>query len=208
MDLQRKRQINLDAIIKVQKFLVTVKSLIDQKKNFSIFKTAKSHNISHSVATQCVKLGMIRKGEVQGEYTITDKFDTSRTTSKIIIESLRLEKVKKDFSNKKETLIKSGELVDIKNDNFKGVNISDIELKSIVGAKTNAKSKHIDNSNLFSESEKEFDDKLKIACAVASGFFSNQTLINGSIQNLNNNIAIEAIVRTTNDLYSKLKNNK
>lgn len=205
MDTNRKKQINLDAIFKAQKFLEICQEKIEKGEYFSPEKLARSLNTSAMIAKHAIELDVIRKGDIKGEYSLGDKFSVSRITAKMIIEARRLHEL--GLKQKKE---------DYRIEGLKNKLISD----HTINPNTKANEEHLPEfksnlakeigqilnksinvqPNMFSDQEKEFDDKLKIACAIASGQYSLELDNYGAIN--------DWILEATNDLYSKLKNNK
>lgn len=204
MKKERVKQINTDAILKVQNFLSDIESKVKSGTKFSIYKLARSWNISGSIGTMCIEWGFVIKGDEQGVYELDNSFDNSRKTAKLLIESLRLKKFNQQKDNTIKHLINSGELAPVSKDNSKHeqdippkieLNTAN-EIASILKKSLNLQQ----NTNLFSEQEKEFDDKLKIACVIASCSYGNLSQ-KYTLEN-------DFIIMATNDLYSKLKNNK
>lgn len=213
MKKERVKQINTDAIIKVQNFLSDVESKVKSGTKFSIYKLARSWKISGSIGTMCIEWGFVIKGDEQGVYELDNSFDNSRKTAKLLIESLRLKKFNQEKENNIKTLVNSGELAPVSKDN------SNIEKEYVPKIDYNAgreiesmlkrvlsNNHQINNQSLFSEQEKEFDDKLKIACAVTTGVLGHEK--RDLLYKLDNKFYCEKIVEITNDIYSKLKNNK
>lgn len=211
MRKERVKQINTDAIIKVQNFLSEVQIKVKNNRKFSIYKLARDWKISGSIGTMCVELGYVIKGDEQGEYKLDSSFNDSRKLAKFLIESLRLKKFKQETDKSRQKLIDSGELVPVSKDNLN----SDKEYVPKIEANTGreiesmlkrilSNNHQINNPSLFSEQEKEFDDKLKIACAIAGGLVYNWK----EFDFIDVDYFTEKVIIATDNLYSKLKNNK
>lgn len=209
MNTQRKKQINLDAVLKVQSYLLDLKKMIDSGSRFSPDKLAREHNISGSTATQAMRLDIIRMGDIKGEFTIGDNFGTDRITAKKVIEARRLADLERRQSYTTGTSQGMPKIV------LQGDSISKPEQDTVPELKRDIanelasmfKKLKIDqsNNNLFSSQEKEFEDKLKIACAIASGVY----VVNSEdTPSFRFELANRFIMESTNDLYEKLKNNK
>src|SRR5690606_10860574 len=95
MDKERKKQIKLDAVIKVQNFLEQCKANIENGISFSTDKLARSLRTSGSTATHAVRLGILKQGEIKGDFELGENFGTDRITAKKIIESIRLQEVER-----------------------------------------------------------------------------------------------------------------
>lgn len=196
MKKQRQKQINIDAVIKVQNFLKTSKEFIEKGELFSMTMIASSYHIDRMIATLAVRNDYFQKGVVKGEYTISENFDMTATGAKKLIEMVRLSKIE-SYNAKSVKELAIGGIVLNSNSKFGEDVIPRIE--SIRKRNNDANEELVKKLNLFSEKEKEFDDKLKIACAIASGCYSPEV----SNYSENNNFILDA----TNDLYEKLKNN-
>lgn len=210
MEKTRKKQINLDAIIKVQNFLQSCKEKIEANELFSADKLARSFNVTGSVATHSVRLGILKQGEIKGEYYIGENFGTDRITAKKIIESIRIQDVERRHV---KDLERSQTLISESKSEVKSEQKEIIEQDSVPKIQSNTaheiasilkKAIPQQTTNLFSDQEKEFDYKLKIACAVASGLYSDRTLY----ESQSDEWFANGILRATNEIYSKLKNNK
>lgn len=214
MNTERKKQIKLDAVIKVQNFLEQCKTNINDKFLFSADKLARSLHTNGSVATHAVRLGILKQGEIKGEYYLGENFGTDRQTAKKIIESIRIQEVtrknQKDIERSQALMmeVNSGgtpkEKRNLEQDSvpeIKGNTSADLAsiLKKALSTAT-----PLNNQTLFYGQEKEFDDKLKIACAIASGCYVQ---ISDNVNHFDFQKSNDYIVLATNDLYLKLKNN-
>lgn len=209
MKEQRQRQINTDAIIKVQNFLAECESLISFDNKFSMYQLARDYKLSGAIAGHAIEIGYFVKGEGQGEFIIGSSFNRTHIGAKKLIESLRLKKVKQQHTRTVQTLIKSGEMLPVSKDN-PNHNDEDVpkigrntghEIASIL-KKALGNTQTLNNQSLFSSQEKEYEDKLKIACSVASGLYANSNVNVNQGYTINDNI-----IDISNDLYNKLKNN-
>lgn len=210
MNKERKKQIRLDAVIKVQNFLEQCKHNIENGISFSTDKLARSLHTSGSTATHAVRLGILKQGEIKGEFHIGENFGTDRTTAKKIIESIRLQDIERKsikYLERSQTLISESKSEGTTEQKER------IEQDSVPKIQSNTaheiasilkKAIPQQTTNLFSDQEKEFDDKLKIACAIASGLYSDRTLY----ESQSDEWFANGILRATNEIYSKLKNNK
>lgn len=208
MKTERQKQINLDAVIKVQAFLENVKKRLNTNRMFSIYQLAKRVNISGSIGTVAIELGYVIKGDIQGQYSFGENFGTDETHAKKLIETLRLKKVKQ----KNDKISKS---LDLYSDTSRMLNDNNEHEQSLPGNIKFNTGRNIEsilkngfaslqkNESLFSEQEKEFEDKLKIACAIASGMYSDPNNTETPYGQMN-----EIIIRFANDLYNQLKNDK
>lgn len=209
MNTQRKKQINLDAVLKVQSYLLDLKKMIDSGSRFSPDKLAREHNISGSTATQAMRLDIIRMGDIKGEFTIGDNFGTDRITAKKVIEARRLADLERRQSYTTGTSQVMPKIVLQGDSNSKPEQDIVPELKRDIASDLAYMFKKLkidqSNNNLFSLQEKEFEDKLKIACAIASGCYNQDS---DQASSFNYESANNFIIISTNDLYEKLKNNK
>lgn len=209
MNKERKKQIRLDAVIKVQNFLEQCKHNIENGISFSTDKLARSLHTSGSTATHAVRLGILKQGEIKGEFHIGENFGTDRITAKKIIESIRLQDVErrsvKDLE-RSQTLISGSKSEGtteqkeiIEQDSVPKIQSNTAhEIASIL-----KKAIPQQSTNLFSDQEKEFNDKLKIACAVTTGIISRDISAYKTIEKNS-----DEIIKFTEMIYSKLKNNK
>lgn len=207
MEKTRKKQIRFDAIIKVQNFLLECKKLIEEGVPFSTDNIARSLKMSRSAPKHAFDLGILKRSDVKGYYLLGENFSTDRNTAKKIIERARLQDIERrivksmEFTNNSLGLTpaqvqnikkEQDEVPEIKRDTEK-------EITSLLKRALNS-ANPISNPSLFSFQEKEFEEKLKIACAIASGQYSHEFNGYSSVN--------DWIIEATNDLYLKLKNNK
>jgi len=201
METKRQRQINNDAVIKCVNFLTEVKNLIQDDRRFSIHQVAVSFHMDKYIATTAIRKGIFDRGVTKGEYLLGENFGNDITTAKKLIEWCRIGKLGVVSKN-------IGKIDGVSKENISDDQIDVPKIERDTGAKITSilerafsKVKPINNT-LFSESEKEFEDKLKIACAISTGCYvqdSNQA------HKFSYAHANDFIVAATNDLYKKLK---
>lgn len=208
MKKQRQKQIGIDAVVKVQNFLQTVKDMIQLDERFSINKVAASMHIDNRIATLSLKHGFFEKGVVKGEYKIGESWAANETAAKKLIELVRLSKI--EYSEKKML----GELQQKEAEEGVLKKTMDVSVEQAVQLLRRQQKNQIQQgqskqAGMFDEQEKEFDDKLKIACAIAGGVFSrDQNNLLKNVINKDKDFYINTIVDLTNSLYEKLKDNK
>lgn len=197
MKTKRQRQINNDAVIKCVNFLTEVKNLIQDDRRFSIHHIAVSFHMDKYIATTAVRKGIFDRGVTKGEYLLGENFGNDITTAKKLIEWCRIGKIGLQSS----PLEKLGDMTK-ENNSHDQIDVPKIQRDTgdKIGAmleRAFSKVQPLGNT-LFSENEKEFEHKLKIACAISSGIYSSND--NWDVSDMN-----DFIVRSTNDLYDKLK---
>lgn len=201
MKKQRQKQIGIDAVVKVQNFLQTAKDKIDKGELFSLANTASSMQIDRMIATLSVRNGYFEKGVVKGEYKIGDNWAANDTAAKKLIELVRLSKIDSSQSKIAKEIVgnpATGETLNEKVSNTidQAVQLLRKENRQVV--------QYAKQTGIFDAQEKEFDDKLKIACAIASGCYVQDST---QAHKFSYPHANDFIVSATNDLYKKLKNN-
>lgn len=205
MQTERKRQINLDVVIKVQAFLQEVKKLILEGKTFSINNVATSFHIDRQMGTMSISKGFFKRGVTKGEYHLGEEFGETRTDAKKLIEHVRIQRVQRldlKIASGQTSAGMSSESYSKQNSNPEPMPQPD-QIKQSMLNRALKQSSANPLGALFSEKEKEFDDKLKIACAITSGCYVVDLENIPDFEKLNS-----FIVASTNDLYSKLLENK
>lgn len=191
MKKQRQKQIGIDAVVKVQNFLQTVKDKIDNGELFSLINIASLMKIDRMIATMAFRNGYFYKGVVKGEYVVGANWAATDTAAKKLIELVRLSKIESSTEKIKADMVRS---------TTDQTNIEPaVALFRKGGSLEKTQSKQ---AGLFDAKEKEFDDKLKIACAIASGVYQQY---NPNNDDLYIQAASEYICIATKDLYDKLK---
>lgn len=191
MKKQRQKQIGIDAVVKVQNFLQTVKDKIDKGELFSLINIASLMQIDRMIATMSLRNDYFYKGVVKGEYVVGVNWAATDTAAKKLIELVRLSKIESSTEKIKADMVRS---------TTDQTNIEPaVALFRKGGSLEKTQSKQ---AGLFDAKEKEFDDKLKIACAIASGVYQQY---NPNNDDLYIETASEYICIATKDLYDKLK---
>lgn len=215
MKKERQRSINLDVIIKWQSFLKQAGDAAEAGERLNLYNLAKEIGIDASAVFISVKERFLVKGTIKDEYHKGSNYGTNQATVKKLIELVRQHKIDNRKKNaikiaKEESRLLSEPVRDHQSNSDTEYmpelkNTSERKLEGILKRAFSANQNMNSSGSLFSENEKEFDDKLKIACAIASGAY---VCDNESATHFNYLKANDFIVTATNDLYAKLKANK
>lgn len=210
MDMNRKRQIKIDPVLKVMNFLSEVKDRIMNGKKFFISDLAEDFHVDRILPTVAFKSKYLARGVVKGEYQLGENFGDTEQHAKRLIELTRRYKIK---SSENSAELSSTIESNAKDDQYTGARIKrDTEAKMTSILKKALHNAQAPSNTLFSEQEKEFEHKVKIASSVAIAIYGHNTHVFSDMPEELSSLSIDErnnrILEITNDLYEKLKNNR